>query len=191
LQVREASSADENDFLGLVNASEDPVKVLSDDLVPGELHLETLSRRFETQKLTRGRTLTVVEDGDGQPLGYGLLETMSPGLFWAEMYTSFRIFLFDPRGPLATEARTSLAAHAAGVYARAGLRQVECHASGSDVADLEAMGFASLGPVYEFGAHRSIVRELTSQMISIFARIRRHEKEGVPQAEQDPERPAA
>lgn len=192
LRVREARGADESDFLSLVNASEDPVKVLSDDLVPGELHLETLSRRFETRELSRGRSLVVVEDNEGQPLGYGLLETMSPGLFWAEMYTSFRIFLFEPHGPLATEARTSLAAHAAAVYARSGLRQVECHASGTDVADLQAMGFVSLGPVYEFGAHRSIVRELTSQMISIFARIRRHEKEeGVPQAEQDPERPAA
>lgn len=176
LRVREATTDDERDFLTLVNASEDPVKVLSDDLIPGELHLESLSKRYAARGLSRGRTLTVVEDAHGRPLGWGLQETMSSGLFWAEMYTSFRLFLIEPHGPLATAARTSLAAHAATVCARQGHKEAECYALAPDVPDLEAMGFVSLGPMFEFGAHRSIVRELTSQMISIFARIRRHEK---------------
>jgi hypothetical protein len=177
LRVREATPDDERDFLSLVNASEDPVKALSDDLIPGELHLESLSTRYAARGLTRVRTLTVVEDAHGTPLGWGLQETMSPGLFWAEMYTSFRMFLLDPQGAQASAARVSLASDAAQTRARLGQKEVECHASGADVADLEAMGFVSLGPVYEFGAHRSIVRELTSQMISVFARIRRREKD--------------
>lgn len=192
LPVREAAPEDEAAFLRLVNASQDPVKALSDDLVPGELHLETLARRFEARGLVRGRSLTVVEDREGRPLGFALLETMSRGLFWAEMYSSFRIFLLEPHGPHAAAARTSLAAHAAEAYSRGGLKEAECHAYSTDVADLEAMGFVSLGPVSEFGAHRSIVRELTSQMISVFARIQRREKEEVispAAAEPNPERP--
>lgn len=176
LRVREATPDDEREFLNLVNASQDPVKVLSDDLVPGELHLESLSKRYAARGLSRGRTLAVVEDAHGRPLGWSLQETMSSGLFWAEMYTSFRLFLLDPRGPLASAARTSLAAHAARVCQRNGDKEAECYALADDAPDLEAMGFVGLGPMFEFGAHRSIVRELTSQMISIFARIRRHEK---------------
>ncbi len=177
LRVRDARPDDETAFLAHAGASEDPVKVLSDDLVPGELHLKSLSARFDARGLSRGRTLTVVEDRHGAPLGWALLETMSPGLFWAEMYSSFRLFLIDPHGPYAAEARSSLAAHAAAFYARSGRKEAECHAFSTDAADLEAMGFVSMGPVYEFGAHRSVVREMTSQMISVFARIRRHEKE--------------
>lgn len=177
LRVRDARPDDESAFLSHVGASEDPVKVLSDDLVQGELHLESLAARFAARGLSRGRSLTVVEDRHGAPLGWALLETMSKGLFWAEMYSSFRLFLRDAHGPGATEARASLAAHAAAVYARQGMREAECHAAPTDVADLEAMGFCSLGPVFEFGAHRSVVREMTSQMISVFARLRRREKE--------------
>lgn len=192
LRVRDAGPDDESAFLAFVAASEDPVKVLSDDLVPGELHLESLSRRYGARGLARGRTLTVVEDQHGAPLGWALLETMSRGLFWAEMYSSFRLYLLDPSGALATPARTSLVAHAASVYARLGQREVECHAFSSDVADLEALGFSSLGPVFEFGAHRTVVRELTSQMISVFARIRRREKEEASHVvPAEPERPTA
>ena len=183
LKVKEARPDDESAFLAFVGATEDPVKLLSDDLVPGELHLESLGQRYAAQGLSRGRSLAVVEDEHGAPLGWGLLETMSEGLFWAEMYTSFRIYLREPHGPSATAARTALAVHAAQACARLGRKEVECHAGPADVADLEALGFVSLGPVYEFGAHRSVVRELTSQMIAVFARIRRHEKEAVTQAE--------
>ncbi len=192
LRVRDARPDDEGAFLSHVGASEDPVKVLSDDLVQGELHLESLSARFGARALSRGRSLTVVEDRHGAPLGWALLETMSRGLFWAEMYSSFRLFLIDPQGPYAAEARMSLAAHAAAVYARQGRREAECHAFSTDVADLEAMGFTSMGPVFEFGAHRSVVREMTSQMISVFARLRRHEKEAPAQVEAgEAERPTA
>ena len=192
LRVREAGPEDECHFLTAVSASEDPLKLLSDDIVPGELHLETLSRRYGAVCLARGRQLVVVEDFHGAPLGWALLETMSDGLFWAEMYSSFRIFLIDPSGPLATEARVSLATHAASVYARAGRREAECHASPADFAALEPLGFVGLGPVSEFGAHRSVVREITSQMIAVFARIRRHEKdEAPPVVPAEPDRPTA
>ena len=186
LRVRAAGPDDERAFLSYAGASEDPVKLLSDDLVPGELHLETLSRRFGELGLSRARALVVVEDDRGAPLGWALLETMSPGLFWAEMYTSFRIFLLDASGPLATKARSSLASWATTQAAMAGRREVECHASNADAADLQALGFSRLGPVYEFGAHRSVVRDFITQMNSVLARVRRrHNGEARPMAEPD------
>lgn len=192
LRVREAGPDDESAFLAVVGASEDPVKLLSDDLVPGELHLESLSRRYAALGLSRGRSLAVVEDPHGAPLGWALLERMSEGLFWAEMYSSFRIFLRDPSGPLAREARASLAAWAAAATARQGRREAECHASPADVAALQPLGFVGLGLVSEFGAHRSVAREITSQMIAVFARIRRREKEDAAHVDPaEPERPAA
>ncbi len=175
LRVRAAGPDDERAFLSFAGASEDPVKLLSDDLVPGELHLETLSRRFGELGLSRGRSLVVVQDERGAPLGWALLETMSPGLFWAEMYTSFRIFLLDASGPLAAKARSSLACWATTQAAHAGRREVECHASNADVADLQALGFVRLGAVYEFGAHRSVVRDFITQMNSVLARLRRRD----------------
>lgn len=192
LRVREATPDDERAFLSSVSATEDPVKLLSDDLVEGELHLESLSRRFAGIGLRRGRSLVVVEDRHGAPLGWALLESMSDGLFWAEMYSSFRIFLVDPAGPLANDARVSLASHAARFYAAQGRREAECHGSPADVAALEPLGFVGLGLVSEFGAHRSVVREITSQMIAVFARIRRHAKEEHPHVGHvEPERPTA
>lgn len=176
LRVREATADDERAFLAFASATFDPLKLLSDDLVMGELHLESLARRFETLGLSRGRSLAVVEDGQGAPLGWALLETMSQGLFWAEMYSSFRIFLLEPSGRLAQQARTSLAAFAAAAAARSGRREAECHAGPADVAGLGALGFVSLGPVYEFGAHRSVIREFTTQMSAVLARIRRRDR---------------
>ncbi|MDP3156657.1 MAG: hypothetical protein Q8N23_28555 [Archangium sp.] len=175
LRVRAAGPDDERAFLAFASASEDPVKLLSDDLVPGELRLETLSRRFGALGLSRGRSLVVVQDDRGAPLGWALLETMSPGLFWAEMYTSFRIFLLDASGALAAQARSSLASWATLQAARAGRREVECHASNADVEDLQSLGFVRLGPVYEFGAHRSVVRDFITQMNSVLARVRRRD----------------
>ncbi len=175
LRVRAAGPDDERAFLAFAGASEDPVKLLSDDLVPGELHLESLSRRYGALGLSRGRSLAVVEDDRGAPLGWALLETMSPGLFWSEMYTSFRIFLLDASGPLAGEARSSVASWACTLAARAGRKEVECHAANADVDLLQSLGFVRLGPVYEFGAHRSVVREFITQMNSVLARVRRRE----------------
>lgn len=176
LRVREAGPDDERDFLEFVGQSEDPVKLLSDDLVPGELRLETLSRRYAALGLSRARSLTVVEDEHGAPLGWALVQTMSPGLFWAELYSSFRLFLRAPLGPLADQARRSLAAHAAGLAHRQGRLEAECHASAADVTGLEALGFVRLGAVYEFGAHRGVVREFTHQMSALLARCRRRER---------------
>ena len=136
LPVRLGGPEDELAFLQHVARSEDPVKLLSDDLVPG---------RFAT----RGRALVAVDDRRGQTLGWALLER-----------SCFRIFLLEPSGALADEARRSLASSAP---------HSECHAAPSDVAVLQALGFVSQAPRYEFGAHRSVARELTRQMGAILA----------------------
>jgi hypothetical protein len=175
LEVREAAPDDEREFLARLSSSEDPLKLASDDLVPGELRLNALGRRYQAQGLARGRSLFVVQDEHGEPLGWSLVETMSPGLCWSELFGSFRLFLKDPSGSLATEARTSLAAHAVELARREGRAESECHAAPGDVNALAALGFASLGQVYEFGAHRSVVPELTQALGAVLSRLRRRE----------------
>lgn len=175
LEVREAGAEDERDFLAFVGASLDPLKLASDDLVPGELRLDTLNRRYQAQGLERGRSLFVVQDARGEPVGWSLVETMTEGLCWSELGSSFRLFLREPAGPLAAQARASLAAHAAELARAAGRAEAECHAAPHEVSALAALGFSSLGQVYEFGAHRSVVPELMQALGGVLARLRRRE----------------
>jgi hypothetical protein len=178
LEVHEAVGDDEREFLAFLTASEDPLKLASDDLLPGELRLDTLGRRYRAQGLSRSRSLFVVHDEHGASLGWALHETMTEGLSWSELYNSFRLFVRDPTGPLATQARASLAAHAVQLARAAGRAEAECHAAPSDVSDLAAFGFHSLGRVYEFGAHRSVVPDLTQALGAVLARLRRREPKG-------------
>lgn len=178
LAVREAELEDERDFLEFLIASEDPLKLASDDLLPGELRLNTLERRFQAQGLSRGRSLFVVHDDHGAPLGWSLIESMTEGLCWSELYNSFRIYVKDSAGAQRAQVRASLAAHAVERARQAGRAEAECHAALADVNELAALGFHSLGRVYEFGAHRSVVPDLTQALGAVLARLRRREPKG-------------
>lgn len=173
--VREAGPADEAAFFTFAGATEEPVKLLSDDLVPGELHLETLSARYGAAGLSRGRCLTVVEDEHGAPLGWALLQTMSSGLAWAELHSSFRLFVVDGQGPLAPAVRRSLSAHAARFFAALGRGEAVCHAAPADLPALMALGFVSQGGVCEFGAHRSALPDFNRQLVSVLTRLPQRE----------------
>ena len=178
LEVREPELEDERAFLEFLSASEDPLKLASDDLLPGELRLNTLQRRYQAQGLSRGRSLFVVHDEHGAPLGWSLIESMTEGLCWSELYNSFRIFVKDSAGELRVQVRASLAAHAVELARKAGRAEAECHAAAADVPGLAALGFHSLGRVYEFGAHRSVVPDLTQALGAVLARLRRREPKG-------------
>ena len=175
LFVREARPADERAFLSFAGATEEPVKLLSDDLVQGELHLESLSKRFGAAGLSRSRALTVVEDDDGTPLGWALLQTMSAGLAWAELHSSFRLFVPHATGPRAPAVRRSLSAHAARFFAALGRGEAVCHAAKGDLAELVQLGFVSRGAVCEFGAHRSALPDFTRQLVSVLTRLPQRE----------------
>ena len=175
LFVREARPSDEAAFLIFVSANEAPVKLLSDDLVPGEVHLETLSRRFGAAGLSRSRALTVVEDDDGTPLGWALLQTMSAGLAWAELHNSFRLFVPAAAGALAPEVRRSLIAHAARFFAAIGRGEAVCKAAPADLRELTSLGFVNQGAVCEFGAHRSALPDFTRQLVSALTRLPQRE----------------
>jgi hypothetical protein len=178
LEVREAELEDEREFLEFLSASEDPLKLASDDLLPGELRLSTLQRRYQSQGLSRGRSLFVVHDEHGAPLGWSLIESMTEGLCWSELYNSFRIFVKDSAGAQRGQVRASLAAHAVELARKAGRAEAECHAAPAEVNELTALGFHSLGRVYEFGAHRSVVPDLTQALAAVLARLRRREPKG-------------
>jgi hypothetical protein len=102
-----------------------------------------------------------------------LIERMSPGLFWAEMYDSFRIVLRDARSNDADDVRLALTTYALSDAARRGRRVAQCLAEEQHIPALERFGFANLGRVMEFGAHRSMNREMTAQLIAIFERVSR------------------
>jgi hypothetical protein len=74
--------------------------------------------------------------------------------------------------------RASLAAHAVELARKAGRAEAECHAAPAEVNELTALGFHSLGRVYEFGAHRSVVPDLTQALAAVLARLRRREPKG-------------
>lgn len=178
LQARAAEDADLGMVLRHLRLTEDPVRLAADDLVEGEARLESLGQRYEAHGLHRSREFGIV-DGRSGPRGFVSVQLMSPGLFWAEMYTSFRLHLIEPEAADSDEVRLALVTWATEVLRRHGRRIGECHASDDDMPLLERLGFDSLGRVMEFGAHRSLTREMTTQMLAVFERLegRAHDAE--------------
>lgn len=168
--ARRAEPDDLACLLAHLRQTEDPVRLAVEDLVEGELELETLGRRYAAVGLHRSRTFGVVDGGSG-PRGFVMVQLMSPGLFWAEMYTSFRVSLLDPLADDADEVRTSLVAWACETLRTHGRSVAECHAQDADLPHLEGLGFTSLGRVMECGAHRTLVRDMTTQVLALFDRL--------------------
>ncbi len=173
LRARRAEWTDIELLLAQLRLTEDPARLASDDLVEGEALLDTIGRRFQAIGLDRGRSFGVV-DGPRGPLGFVVIEHMSRGLFWVEMYNSFRLHLTDPSAPDADPIRHALIAFAVAELRAKGSAVAECHASDFDLPVLERLGFASLGRMMEFGAHRSLVREWEAQMTGFFDRLDWH-----------------
>lgn len=153
----------------------DPLRLRADDLVEGELELESLSARYRALGLERSRHVGVVEGPDG-PRGWVLVERMSQGLFWAEWYDAFRLVLVAPDAPDAAQVRLALAAYALADARARGRSHSHCLAADADVPVLEQAGFGNLGRVMEFCAHRSMNREMTAQLLAIFERLARRER---------------
>jgi hypothetical protein len=148
----------------------DPVRLRADDLFEGELGLKTLSARCAGAGIERSRHIGVVEGDDG-PRGWVLIERMTSGLFWAEWYDAFRLVLADPAAPDADETRHALVHYALADARARGRTHTHCLAEDADIPWLERAGFANLGRVMEFCAHRSMNREMTAQMLAIFDRL--------------------
>ncbi len=172
LQARAATEAECEALLAHLRRTWDPLRLAADDLVESELGLETLHGRYGAIGLERSRHVGVVE-GPGGPRGWVLIERMSPGLFWAEWYDTFRLVLVEPVAADADEVRLALSAYAIGSTPHGERAATHCLADDADVAALDRAGFATLGKVMEFCAHRSMNREMTAQLIAIFERIAR------------------
>lgn len=169
-RARPAEPAEAAALLRHLRTFMDPVRLRADDYCEGELHLETLGRRYREAGLERSRRFGVVEGPDG-PRGWVAIEEMSRGLFWADMYTSFRLTLAEPNAPDADQVRHALAEYAVATLAARGHAVAECHAAAADLSALEACGFTSLGQVMDFCAHRSMTREMTAQLLAVFERL--------------------
>ncbi len=158
------------DFLALVRARLDPVKLAAEDLTADELFLPTIGARYARAGLERTRALAVV--GDDAPLGWALLEDMSPGCFWLEYYAATRLYVTDPGGPGAGHVLRALAAFTLERDRRLGRKVTTVIAEPDQLEALLSLGFTDVvGPALEFCAHTSMAREMTSELLNIFERL--------------------
>jgi hypothetical protein len=177
LAVRVARESDLGAFFTFMRATHDPVWLRAHDLTEAELTLPTLSARYAEHSLQRRRTLVVVE-GPTAPRGWALLESCSPGLFWHEMFSSFRVYLANPADPDADEVLRALVSEALATAAARGSRTAECLASRESVAGLERLGLVNLGQIIQYDAHRSLTRDITTQVLAVFEKIASREGGG-------------
>ncbi|GMU59132.1 MAG: hypothetical protein AMXMBFR34_08950 [Myxococcaceae bacterium] len=181
-----STASERQSLLRHLQRSWDPVRLRADDLVDGELELSTLSRRFTEIGLERTRHVGVVSGPRGVR-GWVLIERMAPGLFWAEWYDAFRLVLVEPLADDCEQVRLALVHYALADARARGRTFTHCLADDADVASLEQSGFANLGKVVEFCAHRSMNREMTAQLMAIFERLARRERGDDRRAEGDDE----
>jgi len=170
LKTRAATEGDLQALVELLRATADPVFLKGHDLVEGELNFETLGARYRAAGLRRSRVVGVVTRA-GRPVGWTMLERMTPGLFWAEWYNGFRLFLAEPGAPDADQVREALVAWTMVALANEGTPIAECLASEGDLPCLTRLGFSDLGRVMEYTAHRSLTRDFTAQMVAVFEKL--------------------
>lgn len=177
VSARAATDEDLGDFVAHLRGGYDPVFLRGHDLVERELRLEQLGARYRGAGLRRERLFgTALRDG--RAIGWVVLERSSPGLFWAEWYNAFRVFLAQPGEPDASEVRQALVAWALGQLAAEGETTAEAIVDPRDVSGFVAMGFADLGCVMEYTAHRSLTREITAQVVAVFEKLSAREQRG-------------
>lgn len=170
LRADVASPGDQDLFLAHVRRTEDPLRLLADDLVKEELALETLGARYSRAGLARSRSFAVVNGAHG-PRGWVIAERSTPGLFWAEWFNAYRLVLVAPSAPDAEEVSRALLAWAQVDAARRAQAVVEVLVPDALVLMMETLGFANLGKVYELTHHRSVAREVTLQVDAIIQRL--------------------
>jgi hypothetical protein len=170
ISTREATYEDLGDLLEHLRATCDPVFLKGHDLTEGQLRLEGLGLRYRAAGLERDRVIGVARR-DGRAVGWVLLERMSPGLFWAEMYNGFRLFLAEPQAADARDVRHALVAWTMGALAQRRATVAECLASAGDLETLTWLGFTDLGQVMEYTAHRGLTRDISAQVIAVFEKL--------------------
>ncbi len=182
VEARAASPEDEVALLAHLAETRDPLHLRACDLVAGEMHLESLGRRYAASGLERSRTIGVVH-GPGGPRGWVACEDSTDGLFWAEMYNAARLFVPEPDAPDAPDVFLALAAFAQADALKRRRRWVELLADEPYVAPVQRFGFTNLGSVFQFDLHRDMAREVTLQMGAAFERL--SEREGRAAARQE------
>jgi hypothetical protein len=169
-----ASPADQELLLAHLWQTEDPLRLLADDLVKEELGLESLSARYARAGLARSRSVAVARGADG-PRGWVIAERSTPALFWAEWFNAYRLVLVAPAAPDAEEVCRALLAWAQADAAGRGQSVAEVLVPDALVPMMERLAVENLGKVYELTHHRSVAREVTLQLDGIFQRLSERE----------------
>ncbi|MBL8923582.1 MAG: hypothetical protein JNJ54_32305 [Myxococcaceae bacterium] len=174
LRAHAGSDSDIADFLAFVRRSRDPVWLRANDLTEQEFRLATVGKRYLNLGLQRQRSLGVVVGSEGTR-GWVLVESCSPGLFWQELFNCFQVHLSDPGAPDAGEVRGALVAFAVRAQVARGYGVPGCLASREDVADLEQLGFENIGQLFQYDAHRTLARDIATQVVAVFEKTSRRE----------------
>lgn len=175
--ARPARDEDLADLVEHLRATFDPVFLQGHDLTKDQLQLESLAPRYRAAGLDRHRRFGVALR-DGRPAGWAVLERMTPGLFWAEWYNAFRLFVAEPGAPDADAVRAALVAWAMQALSDEGARVAECIAGDEDREAVSRLGFTDLGRVMEYTAHRSLTRDITAQVVAVFEKLTARERRG-------------
>ena len=148
----------------------DVVAMRSDDLTAKEFNLESLGVAFEQSGLYRSRSIFVV-DGATRPLAFGLMETGTPGLCWAEFTNAFKVVPTASDSPDLDAAREALVRHCVQAYRSSGRRNVIALCSDAETEVLTRMEFQSLGRLGEFTFHKSLARRWQALSTAMFERL--------------------
>jgi hypothetical protein len=167
--ARAASAADLEALLETLRVNGNEVWLQSNDLVPGGLGLASLGARYAASGLHRDRTVGAVGPSSA-PRGWVLLEDMSAGLCWAELFRSFSFVLADPGAPTADEDRAALLGWAHAQADARGWPVVRARVDAADAAWLLRRGYTSLGGVEELTVHRTLLREWNELLLGTFER---------------------
>lgn len=169
--AHDADAAELEALLQHLRTHFDPLWLRSKDLVSGQLELDALAGRYGRAGLLRRRLVGAAGAGSRQLRGWALLEEMTPGLFWAELYNGFRLVLAEPQAPDADAVRLELLRWV-GEKLRQRDRQVaECLATPDEVPLLERLGFTNLGGAIDFTLHRQMGRQWSEELLAMFERV--------------------
>jgi hypothetical protein len=148
----------------------DVVAMRSDDLMLKEFGLTSLGDAFAHSGLFRSRSIFVV-DGPTTPLAFGLAETGTPGLCWAEFTNAFKLIATSAESPALETARESLIRHCVQFYRSAGRQNVIALCGDPDTEVLSRLGFVALGRLGEFTFHKSLARRWQALSTAMFERL--------------------
>jgi hypothetical protein len=175
--ARVAGAREHAALLELLRERSPEVLLQANDLTAAGLAMGALASRYERSGLARTRLVGVVGPADA-PRGWVLLEDMTPGLCWAELFRTFSFVLAAPDEPDTDGVRAALLHFAHQQAAERGWPVIRARVDATDAGWLTQHGYANLGGVEELTVHRSVLREWNELLLATFERASSLHRDG-------------